>query len=131
VSGRGQQRQVELAVVSDHSDRWDALLPLKIGRLQLNERDTWTATRHRTLAGCVRSSRKLPSEGATALFDLGAKIEVVLGLGCSSALSRLSVHAWGVLGESLTHLSLQECESIASEVILVRLHCEVASSDTR
>jgi hypothetical protein len=32
----------------------------------------------------------------------------------------LSVHALGVLGEPLTLLCLQECESIASELILVR-----------
>jgi hypothetical protein len=41
------------------------------------------------------------------------------GLGCSLAPLGLSVHTLGVLGEPLTQLCLQQCESIAS-VILVR-----------
>jgi hypothetical protein len=36
-----------------------------------------------------------------------------------------------VLGEPLTHLFLQECESIASECDFSVLHCEIASSGTR
>jgi hypothetical protein len=43
----------------------------------------------------------------------------------------LSVHALGVLGEPLTHLCLQEYESIASELILVRCIMRIASSGTR
>jgi hypothetical protein len=56
---------------------------------------------------------------------------MVAGLGCSLAPLRLSVHALGVLGEPLTHLCLQECESIASECDSSALHREVASSGTR
>jgi hypothetical protein len=37
----------------------------------------------------------------------------------------------GVLGEPLTHLCLQECESIASECDSSALHREIASSGTR
>jgi hypothetical protein len=43
----------------------------------------------------------------------------------------LSVHALGVLGEPLTHLCLQEYESIASKLILVRCIVRIASSGTR
>jgi hypothetical protein len=68
-----------------------------------------------------------PSDGITAIFVCGLinrsggrPWQVLSTLG-------LSVHALGVLGEPLTHLCLQECESIdASELILVccfdRLH---------
>jgi hypothetical protein len=45
---------------------------------------------------------------------------VVASLGRCWAPLGLSVHALGVLGEPLTHLCLQECKSIASELILVR-----------
>ena len=37
----------------------------------------------------------------------------------------------GVLGCSLTHLCLQECESITSEYDSSALHCEIGSSGTR
>jgi hypothetical protein len=37
----------------------------------------------------------------------------------------------GVLGEPLTHLCLQECESIVNEYDSNALHCEIASSGTR
>jgi hypothetical protein len=37
----------------------------------------------------------------------------------------------GVLGEHLTHLCLQECESIASECDSSVLHYEIASSGIR
>ena len=37
----------------------------------------------------------------------------------------------GVLGCPLTHLCLQECESIMSECDSSALHCEIASSGTR
>ena len=37
----------------------------------------------------------------------------------------------GVLGCPLTHLCLQECESITSECDSSALHCEIASSETR
>jgi hypothetical protein len=56
---------------------------------------------------------------------------VVTGLGYSLAPLGLSVHALGVLGEALTHLFLQECESIASECDSSALHREIASSGTR
>jgi hypothetical protein len=36
-----------------------------------------------------------------------------------------------VLGSPLTHLCLQECESIASGCDSIALHCEITSSDTR
>jgi hypothetical protein len=53
------------------------------------------------------------------------------GLGRCLAPIGLSVHALGVLGEPLTHLCLQECESIASECDSSALHHEIASSGTR
>jgi hypothetical protein len=56
---------------------------------------------------------------------------VVTGLGWCLALLGLSVHALGVLGEPLTHLCLQEYESIASECDSSALHCDIASSGTR
>jgi hypothetical protein len=56
---------------------------------------------------------------------------VVAGLGLHLAPLGLSVHALGVLGEPLTHLCLQECESIASECDSSALHHEITSSDTR
>jgi hypothetical protein len=55
----------------------------------------------------------------------------VAGLGWCLAPLGLSVHALGVLGEPLTHLCLQECESIVSECDSSALHCEIASSGTR
>jgi hypothetical protein len=55
----------------------------------------------------------------------------VASLGTCLAPLRLSVHAWGVLGEPLTHLCLQECDPSASECDSSALHREVASSGTR
>jgi hypothetical protein len=49
---------------------------------------------------------------------------VVAGLGWCLAPLGLSVHALRVLGEPLTHLCLQECESIASECDSSALHRE-------
>jgi hypothetical protein len=56
---------------------------------------------------------------------------VVAGLSWCSAPLGLSVHALEVLGEPLTHLCLQECESIASECDSSALHREIVSSGTR
>jgi hypothetical protein len=56
------------------------------------------------------------------LFMEGLINSPLTDLGCSLAPLELSVHAWGVLGEPLTHLCLQECESIASECDSSALH---------
>jgi hypothetical protein len=56
---------------------------------------------------------------------------VVAGLGWCLAPLGLSVHTLEVLGEPLTHLCLQECESIVSECDSNALHCEITSSGTR
>ena len=73
----------------------------------------------------------LPSEGATALLALGA---IHRSGGRPWQLAE-HPHAYvacvGVLGCPLTHLCLQECESIVSECDSSALHCEIASSGTR
>jgi hypothetical protein len=79
----------------------------------------------------VRCPRVAPSEGAMAIFHVGLINSPLVGLGWCLEPLGLSVHALGVLGEPLTHLCLQECESIASECDSSALHCEIASSDTR
>jgi hypothetical protein len=75
--------------------------------------------------------RVLPSEGAIALLALGAMIEVVVGLGLVAEHPHAYVACVGVLGCPLTHLCLQEFESIMSECDSSSLHCEIASSGTR
>jgi hypothetical protein len=79
----------------------------------------------------VLCPRVAPSEGAMAIFHVGLINSPLASLGWCSAPLGLSVHALGVLGESLTHLCLQKCESIASECDSSALHCEIALSDTR
>jgi hypothetical protein len=66
-----------------------------------------------------------------AIFHVGLINSPLAGLGWCLAPLGLSVHALGVLGEPLTHLCLQECESIASECDSSALHYEISSSDTR
>ena len=53
------------------------------------------------------------------------------GLGLVAEHPHAYVACVGVLGCPLTHLCLQECESIASECDSSVLHCEIASSGTR
>jgi hypothetical protein len=56
-----------------------------------------------------------PVKGQRLYFVEGLINSPLAGLGWCLAPLGLSVHALGVLGEPLTHLCLQECESIASE----------------
>jgi hypothetical protein len=65
-----------------------------------------------------------PVKGPMAIFICGAINTCGAGLGWCLALLGLSVHALGVLGEPLTHLCLQECESITSECDSSALHRE-------
>ena len=53
------------------------------------------------------------------------------GLGLVAEHPHAYVACVGVLGYPLTHLCLQECESIASKCDSSALHCEIASSGTR
>ena len=55
----------------------------------------------------------------------------MVGLGPVAEHPHAYVACVGVLRCPLTHLCLQECESIASECDSRTLHCEIASSDTR
>jgi hypothetical protein len=55
----------------------------------------------------------------------------VAGLGLDAEHPHAYVACVGVLGCPLTHLCLQECESITSECDSSMLHCEIASSGTR
>ena len=61
----------------------------------------------------------------------GLYIEVELGLGLAAEHPHAYVACVGVLGCPLTHLCLQEYESIVSECDSSALHCEIASSGTR
>jgi hypothetical protein len=70
-------------------------------------------------------------KGQRLYFMWGLINSPLASLGWCLAPLGLSVHALGVLGEPLTHLCLQECESIASECDSSALHHEIASSDTR
>jgi hypothetical protein len=70
-------------------------------------------------------------KGQRLYFMWGLINSPLAGLGWCCAPLALSVHALGVLGEPLTHLCLQECESIASECDSSALHHEIASSGTR
>jgi hypothetical protein len=63
-------------------------------------------------------------KGQRLYFVWGLINSPLAGLGCCLAPLGLSVHTLGVLGEPLTHLCLQECESIASECDFSALHRE-------
>jgi hypothetical protein len=66
--------------------------------------------------------KKRPVKGLTTIFVCGAINRSVASLSYGLAPLELSVHALGVLGEPLTHLCLQECESITSECDSSALH---------
>ena len=81
---------------------------------------------------CVQSVRALPSEGVTTILALGAiKGVCVASLGLVAEHPHAYVACVGVFGCPLTHLCLQEYESIPSECDSSALHCEIASSGTR
>jgi hypothetical protein len=79
----------------------------------------------------VRSSRILPSEWVTALFDRRV-INRCLGRPWPVAEHTVVfVACVVVLGSPLTHSCLIVFIGSSERAILVRLHCEIASSGTR
>jgi hypothetical protein len=68
--------------------------------------------------------KKRPVKGQRLYFVWGLINSPLVGLGWCLTPLGLSVHTLGVLGETLTHLCLQECESIASECDSSALHRE-------
>jgi hypothetical protein len=78
-----------------------------------------------------RGAVRLPSEGVTALFDCGV-INRCLGRPWPVAEHTLALVAYVVvLGSPLTHSCLMVFIGSSERVILVRLHCEIASSGAR
>jgi hypothetical protein len=75
--------------------------------------------------------RKTPSEGVTAIFIRGA-INTSGGRPWPAAEHTLALVAYVVvLGSPLTHSCLIVFIGSSERAILVRLHCEIASSGTR
>jgi hypothetical protein len=130
-------RSVEQRVRS-LDDYWGAELTVEILRLSFEEEDTWTATGDRSQCSAsghidrhVRSLRKSPNKGVTALFVREA-INTYGGRPWSGAEHTLALVGYVVvLGSPITHSCLIVFIGSSERAILVRLHCEIASSGTR
>jgi hypothetical protein len=104
---------------------------VEIGRSVLNVEGHVDGAGRSDAVERVGSSRFLPSEGVTALFDRRV-INRYLGRPWPVAEHTLALVAYVVVLESpLTHSCLIVFIGSSERAILVRLHCKIASSGTR